>query len=101
MELEKLQERIVNFARKRTELHNKKITAELSYIHLMEEMGEIARQLFSKDIRPEKYDEDNLKEEIVDVILECLILADVLDVDLETQLTNKINALYAKHNIPE
>ena len=77
------------------------MTQELSYIHLTEELGEIARQLTNKKMRPELFNEDNLKEEIVDVILEALILARSCNFDLEKEINNKIDVLFKKYNIQE
>ena len=48
-------------------------------------------------MRPELFNKENLKEEIVDVILESLILAYQCDVDLDKEISNKIEALYKKH----
>ncbi len=101
MELQEVQKRIMKFVHKRVKAANIKPTAELSYIHLTEEVGEVARELSNKKLRPNLYNEDNLKEEIVDVLLETLILADLCKVDLDKEIARKIDALYKKHNFKE
>lgn len=101
MELEVLKKRIFDFAKKRSEAAGAEMTAETSYIHLTEEMGEIARQIFNKKLRPDMFDEENMKEEIVDVILESLILAEICGVDLEKEIDKKVEALYKKHGFSQ
>ena len=73
------------------------MTTELSYIHLTEELGEVARQLSNEKIRPDLFDKENLKEEIVDVILEAIILANICEVDLDKEIIQKIDNLLKKH----
>ncbi len=101
MDIKEIQQRIVDFAKKRAVAKKFELTPELSYIHLTEELGEIARQLSNKKIRPDLFDEQNLKEEIMDVILEALVLADTCKVDVDKELENKINALFKRHNFSE
>ncbi|MBI4149187.1 MazG-like family protein [Candidatus Woesearchaeota archaeon] len=97
MDIKEIEERIVDFAKKRASAKNFNLTPELSYIHLTEELGEVARQLSNKHIRPDLFDDANLKEEIVDVILEAIILANSCNVDLDTEISRKIDALFRKH----
>jgi dTMP kinase len=71
---------------------------EQSYIHLTEELGEVARQLSNKKMRPELFDEENLKKEIADVILESIILAKTSGIkDLGKELNDKIKELFDRH----
>ncbi len=101
MDIKDIQDRVIKFAQKRAEAKKFKFSPELSYIHLTEEIGEIARQLSNKQIRPELYNEENLKEEIVDVILESLILAYICKVDLDKDIKKKIDELFRKHGFGE
>ena len=91
----------MDFVSKRTRANNFELTPEQSCIHLTEEMGEIARQLSNKKMRPEKFDEANLKEEIIDVLLETIILATSCNVDLNNEINNKLKALFKKHGFTE
>jgi len=97
MDINEIQKRIVEFAKKRAKAKNFQDNPELTFTHLVEELGEIARQLTNKKMRPELFDENNLKEEVIDVILESLILAHQCNVDLDKEISNKIEALYKKH----
>ncbi len=101
MEIKEIEARIVDFAKKRASTKGFDLNSELSFIHLTEELGEVARQLSNKKMRPDLFDENNLKEEIVDVILETIILANICKVDLGKEINKKINALFKKHGFSE
>ncbi len=97
MHINEIRDRIVDFASKRALKNNFELTPELHFVHLNEEVGEVARQLSNLKMRPEMFDEGNLKEEIVDVLLETILLAHACDVDLESEINRKIDSLYRKH----
>jgi NTP pyrophosphatase (non-canonical NTP hydrolase) len=97
MEIEEIQKRISEVSEKRQIIKRYKNTPELSFIHLTEELGEIGSQLFSKQARKDRFDIINLKEEVCDAILESLVLADLLDINLSEELNNKINKLQEKY----
>ncbi len=101
MELVEIEKQIVDFAQKRAAAKKFELTPELSYIHLIEEVGEVARQLSNRHMRPDLFNEHNLKEEIVDVILVALILANQCNIDLEKEITRKIDALFKRHGFPK
>ncbi len=60
-------------------------------MHLTEEVGEIARQIINKN-HPSfrEYDEHNLKEEIVQALLDLLLISKISGIDLPTEIDNKI-----------
>jgi NTP pyrophosphatase (non-canonical NTP hydrolase) len=101
MDIKEIEKRIMDFAKKRASAKNFDLTPELSYIHLTEELGEVARQLSNKKIRPNLFDEANLKEEIVDIILEAIILANICEVDLDKEISQKIDALFKRRSFSE
>ncbi len=97
MDIKEIEKQIVEFAKKRASAKKFDLTLELSYIHLTEELGEVARQLSNKIIRPDLFDENNLREEIVDVIIEAIILANLCKVDLDKEISQKIDVLFKRH----
>ena len=102
MDINELQALAVEFSRKRADKKGFKLTPELSYIHLTEEVGEIARQLFNKESRPELYDKENLKEEVIDVILVGMILSDLVGVkDLSGEIRKKLDALNKRYGFSQ
>ena len=102
MDILEAQRRIVAWVERRdAAVGGFKSTPETSFIHLTEELGEVARQLTNRRVRQDRYDEANLKEEVVDVILESLILAALLDVDLDSQIDSKIATLFQRYGFTE
>ena len=93
MELGEIQERLMKIVKIRVNSKGYELTAEQSFIHLVEEMGEVARQISHKSMRPEKYDENNLKEEIVDMLFECIVMAETCDMDLSAEVRKKLDKL--------
>jgi NTP pyrophosphatase (non-canonical NTP hydrolase) len=73
---------------------------ENTIIHLLEELGEVARQVTNKNIRKIARDEKNLEEEIADVQLFIMRLATINNVDIENAIMSKIKKLKERHNLP-
>jgi NTP pyrophosphatase (non-canonical NTP hydrolase) len=73
--------------------------SDTTMIHLLEEMGEISRQLYNLRTGRDKLNKENLAEEIADVTMLLNKLADVHNIDIEKALNDKINILKKRHNI--
>ena len=102
MDILEAQRRIVDWVEQRdASIDGYRSTPETSFVHLTEELGEVARQLTNRRVRQDRYDEANLKEEVVDVILESLILANLLDVELDSEIDNKIKVLFQRYGFSE
>jgi NTP pyrophosphatase (non-canonical NTP hydrolase) len=93
MDIVEVSKRVYGFQKERVEGLGVKLTAELVFIHLSEEIGEIARQLVNKNLPMRQYEESNLKEEIVQAILDLLVLSEVFSVDLSEALNRKMNEM--------
>jgi len=70
------------------------------FIHMTEEFGEIARQLYSLKNRKDKFDLENLKDECADVFILLSKLADNFGIDLEDSIRSKIRKNEIRFNIP-
>jgi len=68
-------------------------------IHLLEELGEIARQINNKNIRNKEQDKKNLEEEIADVLMLTIRLASIYEIDVEKAVINKMEKLKQRHNL--
>lgn len=90
MNIKDIAQRIHSFQQERYAAYGGKLTSELVFIHLMEEIGEVARQLFSKGSNMREFNQDNLKEEITQVLLDVLVLAELHDVDYEEAIEAKM-----------
>lgn len=100
-DIEEIQRRVMVFEQKRAALNKFELSTQTMFVHLVEEVGEVGRQLSNKVMRPEKYDEANLKEEIVDTILVALILAKLSGVDLNREVDEKIGKLFSRYGFKE
>ena len=90
MDIKELSKRIHKFQKERFLKYGKELTSELIFMHLVEETGEISRQIFNKNSNMREYNEKNLKEEIAQYILDLLVLSETNNLDLEKEIENKI-----------
>ncbi len=67
--------------------------APLTVIHLMEEMGELARQLYNQETKREAVNRENLGEELADCLMLLCHLASLHDIELETEFEKKFGVL--------
>ncbi len=66
---------------------------QLAFTQLMEEIGELAKDVNLKRLRKQEPDKENLSGEFADVFLQLAMLAEMHGVDLEEAAENKINKL--------
>ena len=59
----------------------------------MEEIGELANEINKPKLRNKAINKESLKGEFADVVLQISVLADLLDVDIEEAVENKIKIL--------
>ena len=100
MDIAKVSKRIYQFQKKKISELGIELTSELVFLHLSKEVGEIARQLVNKNLAIRKYEENNLKEEIVQTILDLFVLSEFHNIDLPEQLTRKIEQMAKRQQIP-
>jgi len=93
MDIEKIQKNVLEFEKKWADVKNIKFDEHLTLIHLMGELGELAQQVFYRKAKPEKFNEERIKEEICDVILTSLCMADRLKMNLSAELNKKLEEL--------
>ena len=93
MEIEEIQKRVLEFENRWANTKNVKFDEELIMLHLVEEVGELAQQLFYKKAKQERFNEEKVKEELCDVILVALCLADKLKMNLSEELNKKLEQL--------
>jgi NTP pyrophosphatase (non-canonical NTP hydrolase) len=98
MDLTEISKKIYEFAEKRVSELGSELTPELMFIHLSEEIGEIARQLVNKNLPMREYREDNLKEEIAQAILDLFVLSEIFEIDLPKEINKKIGDMSTKRN---
>jgi NTP pyrophosphatase (non-canonical NTP hydrolase) len=67
-----------------------KLTSELLFLHLSEEIGELARELFNKASKMRSFRNELLRQELAQAVLDLFALATILSVDLEKELLAKL-----------
>jgi len=72
---------------------------DTTMIHLMEEIGEISRQIYNQKMGRGALDKENLAEEIADVSMLLNKLATLNGVDVEKAVDDKIKLLKERHNL--
>lgn len=87
MGITQFQERVlVAFSKVGKQPNRKPHTKQSAVIHLVEEVGEVARQVTNEYHRPEKFNRENLGEELADVMMFIVLLAKLYDVDLPKEM---------------
>lgn len=71
-------------------------------IKLNEEVGELcdavlAYDSFQRSEKLDEFEEQDLDDELADVLITSLLLADMMDVDVEEALENKIETVEKRH----
>jgi len=101
MDLKQFQNEVKELFDKISEKRNVRQAKEDLFIHLIEEIGELARQITNEKIRREKFDLENLKEEIADSIIFLTLLASQYNIDLPETLKKDIEKLKIKFGIEQ
>lgn len=79
--------------------YNIKRDPHFSFTQLMEEIGELAKEINLPKLRNRKIDKANLKAEFADVILQLSILCKLFDIDFEEAVESKIRTLKERHKL--
>lgn len=73
--------------------------AQLNVSQLIEELGELTREINSKKLRHKIPEKKALEEEFADVFLQLASLAKLFDIDIEKAILDKIEILKKRHNL--
>ena len=98
--IKEFQQQAVELIKQIDDKHRGQHDKETTIIHLTEELGEIARQIYNEKIGRDKLDKENMKEEIADCMLLLAQLAHTCDIDIEESIDNKIQELKRRHELP-
>ena len=70
-----------------------------TFLHLIEELGEVANQINKPNIRNEKIRKEDLSDELGDVLLLITRIAHLHDISIEEAVEGKIKKLKEIHNL--
>lgn len=93
MDIAEVSKRVYRFQKERVTESGVELTPELVFLHLSDEIGEIARQMVNKNLLMREYKADNLKEEFVQAMLDLLVLSEVFSIDLSEGLNRKVDEM--------
>ncbi len=99
METKEFQKKCVKIVKEIDKKYNIKRDSYLSFMQLIEEAGELARDINSPKLRNKEIDRNNLEGEFADIIIQLAILADLYDVGFEKVVEEKIKILKERHNL--
>jgi NTP pyrophosphatase (non-canonical NTP hydrolase) len=99
METKEFQQKCAKIVSDIDNRYNIKRDLHFSFTQLMEEIGELAKDINLPKLRNKEIDKENLKGEFADVILQLSILAKMLDVDFEEAVKSKIKILKERHHL--
>jgi len=91
MEIKEFQKEILRVFSEMNKMQNRKEhTKQSALIHMVEEVGELARQLTNEQHRPKKFNKENLATELADIMMFVVLLAHYYDVDLSKEMKEAI-----------
>jgi NTP pyrophosphatase (non-canonical NTP hydrolase) len=93
MKIREMQEKAVDLIRRIDEKNKGDHGNEAIFAHTIEELGEIARELYNQKSGRAKLDKENLGGEIADVFLLLAQLAKNFDIDIHESIEKKIREL--------
>ena len=99
MEIKELQKQMNKIIEKIDEKFECEHDLNNTFLHLIEEIGELARELNKPNIRNKEIDKQNLKEELADIFMFITRLACIYEFDIEDAIINKIEILKQRHNL--
>jgi len=93
MELKNIQKQCYDMVKEVDKKCNCNHDIDTTFIHLIEEVGEVARLIIDEKIDRDKLDKNHLGEEFADIFFFLSRLANHYDIDLEKAIKQKLNKL--------
>ena len=92
MEIKEMQEEAWKVIKEYNKKHGLEHKKETVFLHLIEEIGELARELAKEtnDWRKEGFSKEKVEEELVDVLAQILYFAKDQEIDIEEAFKSKI-----------
>lgn len=92
MEIREIQKESFNLLKQINKKLNIEHNPDSVFLHLAEEVGEVARELSRKRKNwREDFDKNKLAEELVDVLMDISIIAEDNNIDLSIEFPKKLN----------
>lgn len=98
-DLNELQEQCAKFVSDIDAKYNIKRDPQFSFTQLMEEIGELAKEINKPRLRNKEIDQTNLEGEFADIFLQLMILAKMHNVNMEKSVNAKMETIKERHHI--
>jgi NTP pyrophosphatase (non-canonical NTP hydrolase) len=72
-------------------------TAQMALSQLLEELGELAKEVNKPALRNQQSNKEALEDEFADTTLQLVALAEMLNIDIEKAVEKKIKILAERH----
>lgn len=83
MEVTKFQQQVTDFALKWDKKRKVFPSEQMVFIHLVEEVGELATQYVNQESRKEQFDPTQIEDGLVDILTQVLKLASMRSINIE------------------
>ena len=83
MEVKEFQKRIVKFVQSWDKKRSFTANEQSAFTHLVEEVGELARQYVNKEQRKDQYSQEEVDDAIGDILMQIVRLGDLRGLDIE------------------
>jgi len=95
-EFQKMCEKIVGDLDKKYKIDR---NPQLSFTQLMEEVGELAKEINKPKLRNKEIDQENLNGEFADVLIQLATLANMHNINLDKAIESKIKIIKERHGL--
>ena len=97
MEIKEFQDEILRTFSEMDKMPNRREhTKQSAMIHLVEEIGEVARHVTNEYHRPEKFNKEKIGSELVDILMFVTVLAKLYNIDLSVEMKASIKRVENK-----
>ena len=83
MEVKEFQNKIIEFISKWDAKRKTTPSEQKTFNHLIEEIGELARQYVNQESRKDEYNKKEIEDAIGDILMQCIKLAHLRGLDIE------------------
>ncbi len=91
MEIRIAQEQAYKLTQDHAKINNIEHNKEATFFHLVEEIGEISREIYNdKSKWRDELNKENFKEEVADVLIQLLIFSEENNINLDSAFQDKI-----------
>jgi len=97
MDIKELQKKSDEIVNESDRFYNGKHNAQSTFIHMIEELGEIGEEINKPQNRNQEFDKKRFESELADLVMLISKLASFYNIDLEEAVEKKLNELNERY----